>query len=319
MKTSKIILATILSCTAALSGCSVVAYSADGQRTVENCGNQFAMQQAPQSVLLLKNTATVTLDKLGVLDRVSAKAGAFPDEYFTPALAEKVANIPSLTNKTNAGGHLELSAEEAVNAKADLVVGHTAAITPHTVPQAAVVEEPSWCGALEHKPEYSDVYDHVRFYGDLFDREHDAETYVNELQQRVSELPAKLASSPDVAVVYPAGGTVYGYGNMSMASTVVRSAGGSSIFDDVDKRVFDLSTEVLVNSNPDVVLVATSTEEGKDQAVEQIKQLPGFDSTTAAAKGNIQPILLNQVDPPTPLAVDGAELIANYLKELDQQ
>lgn len=317
MKNMKI-LAAVLTCAGAMSGCSVVAYSADGQRTIENCDNTFAMDSPPESVLLLKNTATVTLDNLGVLDHVSAKAGAFPDEYFPKETAAKVADIPSLTDKTNAGGHLELSAEEAVSAKADLVVGHTASITPQTVPQAAVVEEPALCGQLEHPPEYTDVYDHVRFYGDMFDREHEAENYIAQLQQRVSNLPASSDTPKRVAVLYPAGGTIYGYGAMSMASTVVRSAGGSNIFSDVDKRVFDMSTEVLVDENPEVVLVASSTEQDKQDAMQQVRNLPGFDSTAAADSDAIYPVLLNQIDPPTPLAVDGAEKVADYLKGLDQ-
>ena len=317
MKPLKSLLA-VFTCSFFLASCGTVSYSANGDHTIENCGNQFSLDGTPQRVVMLKNTATATLDKLGVLDRVAAKAGAFPEQYFTPALAEKVDAIPSLTTKTNAGGHLELSAEEAVSAKADLVIGHTASITPLTVPQAAVVEEPSLCGALNHSPEYSDVYQHVRFYGDLFDRGHEADNYISQLQQRVRQLPGSSESPQRVAVVYPAGGTIYGYGNMSMASTVVRSAGGSNIFNDVDKRVFDLSTEVLVDANPEVVIVASSTQEGKQAAVEQVRNLPGFDSTDAADSDSLYPVLLNQIDPPTPLAVDGAEMIAGFLQERDQ-
>lgn len=306
-----------VACASTVTGCGYNISQADAPAAVEvdNCGEHYALPSAPQRVVLLKNTATQTLNHLGVLDRVVAKAGAFPAGYFDNELASRVESIPTLTDKVNAGGHLELSAEEAVAADADLIVGRTASITPQTVPGVPVVEEEAFCGGGSPRPNFIDVYDHVRFYGQLFDRTTEAENYIADLQKQVSQLPGRSEHPLRVAVVYPAGGTTYAYGGGSMATTVARYAGGTNVFADVGKRVFDVSMEELVHANPDVIVTVSSTEEGQSAAVDQVAGIPGIEATGAGARGQIHPMLLNHVDPPTPLAVDGAHQLASILQE----
>lgn len=299
----------------ALSGCgtgfdtNAAAVDSSGHQIV-SCGQHFTVNPDPQRVLLMQNVPVLTLDKLGVLDRVVAKAGAFPEGYYPDDLAERVDSIDTLADKMNASGHLELSAEEAVAAQAEVIVGRTSAINAQTVPAAAVVDEPAFCGELDHQPTFDDVYQHVRFYGDLFNREQQAEDYIGQLRSRVGALPGQQANPPRVVVLYPAGNIIYAYGEQSMATTVVESAGGENVFRFAPQRVFEVSVETLVEAQPDAIVVVSSTQEATEAGVEQVKRLPGMAATPAGQSGQVVPLLLNHVDPAGPLVVDGAEMLA---------
>ncbi|WP_297004206.1 ABC transporter substrate-binding protein [uncultured Corynebacterium sp.] len=293
--------------------------SEDAPIRVDNCGTTVSFDAPPQSITLLKSAAVPTLERLGVLDRVTAKAGVFPTEYYDDATNSALAGIPSITDKLNPEGHVQVSREEVVATGADLVLGSTDTINAQTMASSGIplIEEPAFCGALEGPAAWDDAWDQIRTYGTVFDRETEADTYITELQDRLSS----LTPGPPlrVAVLYPTpgGGTTYAYGAGSMATPVVEAAGGVNIFADESDRVFEVSAEELVDRNPDVIITLHSTETGDDGAdamVSTAASLPGIDRTTAGRHGRIMPLMLNYAEPPTPLAVDGVEKVADYLR-----
>lgn len=75
-----------------LAGCSA-AETEDTAISLQNCGRTVTLEAPPERVVLQGPTSVPTLQRLGVLDRVVAKAGDYPEEYFddeTNAALEKI-------------------------------------------------------------------------------------------------------------------------------------------------------------------------------------------------------------------------------------
>lgn len=286
--------------------------------TVENCGRQIHIPAAPHNVALMKPASVTTLAALGVLDRVSARAGAYPEEYFTEEVNEQLRGIPTISDKLDPSGHLQISREEVMAVDPDLVVGRTDTVNAQTMASSGVplVEEPAFCeGGLGHPASFEDVWEEIRLYGTIFDRAEQAEATIAKLKDQVAALEA-APGNPKVAVLYPTvgGGVTYAYGTGSMANPVVEAAGGTNVYDDQADRVFEVTAEDIVDRNPDYVIALYSAGDPED-VVKEVRNLAGFSTTSAGAHDRILPLLLNFVEPPTPLAVEGTHRVHDFLAD----
>src|SRR5699024_1568738 len=61
--------------------------------TVENCGHDVTIESEPTNVVMLKSAVVPFLTSVGVLDHVSAKAGVYPDGYFSDEVAEQISDV----------------------------------------------------------------------------------------------------------------------------------------------------------------------------------------------------------------------------------
>lgn len=287
--------------------------------SVENCGATVGFDAPPERVTLLKGASVATLDALGVLDRVTAKAGQYPEEYYDDELRDRLAGIPTLTDQLDASGHLQISREVVVATEPDLVIGETSTVNRATLDPTGipVVEEPAFCGALTGDVTFEDVYDQVRFYGAIFGRDEEAEVVVAELRARVAALRERAATDArTVAVLYPTigGGVTYAYGTGSMSHPLVEAAGLVNVFADRGERVFEVSVEEIVARDPDVI-VTLHSEGDAQEVIRAVTGLPGADAMTATSNRAFLPLLLNFAEPPSPLAVDGLERLVAHLDE----
>ncbi|ALC06029.1 hypothetical protein CDES_08120 [Corynebacterium deserti GIMN1.010] len=285
---------------------------------VENCGDTITFDHAPEHIALMKSAAVPTLDALGVLDRVVAKAGAFPDGYYDDALQQRVHEIPTLSDKIDASGHVLISKEAVVAAQPDIVIGETdtinrASMVSSTIP---VVEEPAFCGSIAGDVSFDDVWSQINTYGTIFDRDAEAQAYTAELQTRVAELRQRVtAKDQTVAVLYPTigGGVTYAYGRGSMANPVVEAAGLRNVFSDQSDRVFEVTAEELIARDPDYIIVLHNSD-APESVIQEVRNLQGADALTALDQNKVLPLLLNFAEPPTPLAVDGLEKVIDFVE-----
>lgn len=306
-------LAPILAASLLLAGCTSTESEGDQAAiTVENCGNTFSLDAAPERVVLQDASSVETLAQLGVLDRVVAKAGFFPEVYFDEETNAQLAEIPTLSDRLDTSGHLEISKEAVLAEDPDLIVGASSSVSADTVSEVPVVNEPGFCGEV-HDASFDDVNDQIDLYATLFDKPERAEELKQDVAARVDGLDAEAGEGRTVAVVYPGieGATMYGYGRDSMSNPVVESVGLDNVFADQQERVFEISAEQLVAADPDVIVLLHS---GEDGAVDAVTELPGADAITAVREDQILPLELAFAEPPTPLAVDGAEQLEAFLQ-----
>ncbi|WBB52809.1 ABC transporter substrate-binding protein [Verrucosispora sp. WMMD573] len=282
--------------------------------TVTNCGVEVTLDAAPERVVLLKSAAVPYLHALGVLDRVTARAGQYPREYYDAETLAELDRIPLLTDKTDTSGHLQISKEVVISQEPDLVLGEVDNLSRDTLSAVDIplLEEPAMCPDNTATPSFDDIYRQLETYGRVFGREAQAATAVGALKDRMTTVQAAAgaASGRTAAVLYPTvgGGTTYAYGAASMAHPQLAAAGFRNVFGDTPERVFEVTVEELLGRNPDVLILLYS--DGDPAAVEQgLTGLPGAEKLNAVRAGNVMTQLFNFTEPPTPLSIDGLERI----------
>ena len=282
--------------------------------TVTNCGVDVTFDAKPERVMLLKSAAVPYLQELGVLDDVVARAGLYPQEYYDGATNAALAEIPLLTDETDTSGHLQISKEVVIAEQPDLVLGEVDNLNRDTLSAVGIplLEEPGLCPEGIEDPGFDDVYSQMTAYGEVFNREGEAASAVEELEERVAavEDTAGSCTTRTAAVLYPTvgGGVTYAYGSKSMAAPQLEAAGFENVFADTNQRVFEVTFEELLGRDPDVIIMLYS--DGDPAKVEEaVTSLPGAGKLTAVRNGDLMTQLFNFTEPPSPLALDGLERI----------
>lgn len=288
--------------------------------TIENCGAEVTFEAPPEAVVLLKSAAVPFLAELGVLDRVSARAGEYPRDYYDDATWSALQDIPALTGRTDASGHLSISKEVVIDQEPDMVLGEVDNLSRETLDSVGIplVEEPAMCPEGLDAPGFDDVHAQLETYGRVFDRREEAAAAIRDLEARERALRADPASPRrTAAVLYPTvgGGVTYAYGTRSMAHPLLEAAGLDNVFADTDERVFEVTAEELLGRDPDVLVLLHGSGDPRE-VVEAVTSLPGADDLTAVRGDAMVPLLFNYVEPPSPLVLDGLELLRDRLREL---
>lgn len=311
LATAALVLATTTACGADAAGDEA---TADGfPVTLENCGAEVTFDAPPERVVMLKSSAVPYLHALDVMDQVVARAGDYPADYYDAETQAKLDDIPLLTDEMDTSGHLQISKEVVIAEEPDLVLGEVDNLSRDTLDAVDIdlLEEPAMCPEGVDDPGFDDVYSQLEAYGKVFDREDEAAKAVADLRKRVTELEKqKVGEGRTAAVLYPTvgGGVTYAYGTRSMAHPQLEAAGFEDVFADVDERVFEVSTEDLLERDPDVIILLHNAGDPK-QVEESITQLAGAEDLTAVRNGDVMAQLFNFTEPPSALSVDGLERI----------
>ncbi|WP_435743091.1 ABC transporter substrate-binding protein [Nocardioides sp. SYSU DS0663] len=289
--------------------------------TVENCGAEVTFTEAPDRVVLLKSASVPFLHELGVLDRVTARAGQYPAGYYDEGTLAELERIPLLTDRTDTSGHLQISRETVIGQEPDLVLGEVDNLSRASLESVGIplLEEPGLCAEGLADPGFDDVEDQMITYGRVFGRTEAAGAAAAELRERVGAVEERVGKGSGLraAVLYPTvgGGTTYAYGNRSMADPQLEAAGLVNVFGDVDERVFEVTLEELLGRDPEVLVLLHS--DGDPAEVEQaVTDLPGAERLAAVREGRVITQLFNFTEPPTPLSVTGLERLVDRLEEL---
>lgn len=283
--------------------------------TVQNCGAELTFDRAPERVVLLKSSAVPFLHELGVLDRVTARAGSYPPEYYDEATLAELETIPLLTDELDTSGHLQISKEVVIAEQPDLVLGEVDNLSRETLDAVGIplIEEPALCAQGIDRPDFDDVHAQLEVYGQVFGRAAEAEEAIGRLEADLAEVREQIGQPEGrtAAVLYPTvgGGTTYAYGTRSMAHPQLQAAGFENVFGDIDERVFEVTLEELLGRDPDV-LVLLHSDGDPDDVADAVTTLPGAEELTAVRTGDVLVQLFNFTEPPTPLSVVGLERIA---------
>ncbi|MFD4326976.1 ABC transporter substrate-binding protein [Nocardioides sp. NPDC058538] len=311
LATAALVLATTTACGADAAGDEPA--TAGFPVTVENCGTEVTFDAPPERVVMLKSSAVPYLHALGVMDQVVARAGEYPADYYDAETQAELDDIPLLTDEMDTSGHLQISKEIVIAEEPDLVLGEVDNLSRDTLDAVDIdlLEEPAMCPEGIDDPGFDGVYSQLETYGKVFDREDEAAQAVADLRKRVTVLEReKVGEGRTAAVLYPTvgGGVTYAYGTRSMAHPQLEAAGFEDVFADVDERVFEVSTEDLLERDPDVIILLHNAGDSKE-VEESITQLAGAEDLTAVKNGDVMAQLFNFTEPPSALSVDGLERI----------
>jgi iron complex transport system substrate-binding protein len=285
--------------------------------TLTNCGEEVAIDAPPQRVVLLKPASVPYLHELGVLDRVVARAGAYPEEYYDEETQAELDAIPLLTDELDAAGHLQISPEVVLAQRPDLVLGEADNLDRATLGGSGIplLEEPALCPDVTEPASFEDISEQLETYGQVFGVPEAGAEAAERVEQRLEEIRVdEPEQRRTAAVLYPTvgGGTTYAYGTASMAHPQLEAAGFENVFGDVEERVFEVTREELIGRNPDV-LVLLHADGDPGPVEEAVTGMEGADALTAVRDDAIVVQLFNFTEPPSPLALDGLQRIVEEL------
>jgi iron complex transport system substrate-binding protein len=281
--------------------------------TVTNCGEEVVFEAAPERVILLESAPVTILDGLGVLDRVVSRAGTFPPAYYDAELAERISHIETLSDDLDASGHLTMSIEVVLAQEPDLALGLPEGITREALLESGTntLIQPVYCPSGVGDTSFETLYEEILTYGQIFDRNDEAEALVAELRGRTEAVESLTDAAPKrtAAVLYPSvgGGPLYAYGRASMSQPQLDAAGFENVFGDTAERVFEVSIEELIARDPDVLILLYQGDE--DGVLDAVANLPGSDALRALENDDVLVQLFNFTEPPTPLSITGLERI----------
>ncbi|UQN29268.1 ABC transporter substrate-binding protein [Brachybacterium kimchii] len=322
--------------TAALSGCddgfaTSAAGPSDGEGTTRypleftDCEATLTFDAAPERVVLLETAPVTILDGIGVLDTVVAKAGVFSPAYYRAQhfgdLAERVAAIDVLSDDINGAGHLQINQEVVIARSPDLVLGLPDGVTREGLSSggAQVLVQNVYCDGAG-PADWDDLFDEVRQYGRIFDRQQAADQLVSALDERLDTVRDGASSRKRMtaAVLYPTvgGGPLYTYGAASMATPQLDAVGLDNVFASSSERVFEVSSEALIDADPDHLIVLHQDEGDGSDVLTELERTAGTADLAAVQDGRVRAQLFNFTEPASPLVVDGAEQLAHWLSEL---
>ncbi|MGO1598032.1 MAG: ABC transporter substrate-binding protein [Brachybacterium sp.] len=287
--------------------------------TLTDCDAEVVIDAVPERVVLLDSAPVTTLDGLGVLDRVVARAGSFPGGYYDTDLTARLDAIPVLSEDIDTTGHLQISQEVVIAQRPDLVLGLPDGVTREGLAAAGadVLMPRSYCGGLEERASFTLLFEEIAAYGAVFDRAAEAEALVSSLQERIDTAAARPHGVSTAAVLYASagGGPVYAYGAASMATAQLDALGIQNVFAGTAQRVFESGAEPLLAADPDLLIVL---HEGTTDEEEMLAALLGgsrFDALRAVREKAVLPLLFNFTEPASPLIVDGLERIGDRLAQ----
>lgn len=228
--------------------------------TIDNCGTTITFDQAPERALAIKSTSIEMMLALGLEDRMIGTA--FSDGPIAEAWADRGGEVPAVSDKVpGQEATLELEPdlvyagwESNVTADGAGDRGTLASLGVNTFVSPAACQEP------DYQPvplTFDDVFAEIEQVGAIFDAQDAATDLVADLRARLD------AATPDdrglTALWFSSGSdTPFVGAGIGAPQMMMDAAGLINIAADVDETWSSLSWEVVVDANPDVIVLVDS-------------------------------------------------------------
>ena len=211
---------------------------------VDDYNRTVVVPTHPQRVVSLSPAVTEILFALGAGDLLVGRTDfcTYPPE---------AALIPSI------GGISNLNIEKILSLNPDLVISGSM-VGKKVTDQMDAMGTPMVC--VIEKPRFEALYGNITAIGQLVGKEHEADSLVEDLKQKVDRLLADTSlstfhsplSTCYYVVGFGAGGNFTAGGN-TFINDIIHMAGGRNIAEDIDGWSYSL--EALVKEDPDYIIV----------------------------------------------------------------
>ena len=285
---------------------------------VDSCGEKIHFDAAPKKVLILNGTGLPDLDALGVVDKLSLRAG---DKNFGTGQEELQAKynaIQAFASSEIETGGVKVSTEVVLENKVDLVIGYEEGVDREALKKAGVqlYSPAAFCPNYSVKHATWDLIDtEVNNLASIFGVQDKAASVIEKRKANVDALDAKgkAAGATGIALyITPGQSNFYAYGTSSMVQPIFEANGLKNSYEDNTTRVFDASMEDILKRNPDWV-VLLSLEATKEQTLEAFKGFNGADRLKAVTNNQVVVLPFSLTDPPTTLSVEGASQLSQEI------
>ena len=256
--------------------------------TIQNGDRTLVFTEMPEAVLCCHLYAAENMVMLGLADKIVAKnVPTNAAEVPLPELADAFASIPEI----------ERSHENAVASGADLVIGQVSAFRENSWGTYEMFESKNIncytiSGTIAEDETVGNIYEDIRALGAIFKVEDRAEEVIADMQARIDAVQEKVADVPQVEkpVVFVMdsnnGNEIYTT-SKGLQSNLIELAGGINATRNMaDARWFTTSVEVIVDTNPDIIIFNDYGTETIEEKLDFINSNPALSEVPAVKNQN---------------------------------
>lgn len=249
---------------------------------IDDEGYATNFTSVPQRIISLAPSNTQILFAIGVGERVVAVTDY--DHYPYDFAAWIAAG-----NMTSIGGFSTPNKETIASLNPDLILA-----TPINDPDVVTLRDLGYKVLVLNPNDVNGVFKDISIVGKATGAEQNATTLVNSLTSRINTVEAKIAAAnlPKPKVYYEVWTPpLMSAGNNSFINDVVVKAGGENIFGAETQQYPTVSSETIVQKNPDVILLPTNMAQTDEApfygSVDTVKARPGWSSISAIQNNNV--------------------------------
>ena len=266
----------------------------------DDLGNTIELAEHPQAIVSLSASSTEVLFAIGAGEQVVGR-----DEYsLYPEEALEVTSIGAMWEG--------LPVEAILALEPDLIV----AAEIISEDQVIALQELGLNVYWQANPmSYDELWQNLRDIAILTGHEEETEALILDLDARVKVVQEKIAPlSYRPSVFYELDATdpanPWTAGSGTFIDYIISTAGGFNAASQLEGDYAQISTEVLIDINPQVILLADAPY---GVTPEIVAERPGWDAITAVAENALYPIDPNMMSVPGPRLVDALEETAKIL------
>lgn len=255
-------------------------------------GEDITLDKAPARIVSLAANATEIICALGAGDQLVA--------------VEKFENCPSGSNSKPSVDAFQPNLEAVAAYNPDLVFttynpsGFVESLRRLNIPVIF----------LDVPANIAGVYDSIELFGDITGKEAAADELVSAMKKRQDAVTSKIGSSTGPSVYHELDNTYYTAAPQSFVGDFYKLLKASNIAEGASSDYPQLSAEVIIQRNPQVIVLA---DEEAGVTVASVKARAGWDVVDAVKNDRICTINPDIVSRPGPRVVDAMEELAECL------
>jgi iron complex transport system substrate-binding protein len=264
---------------------------------VDIVGREVTIGAQPQRIASLSPAATEILFAIGAGDQVIA--------------VDKFSNYPKEAATREQLDAFEPNLEAIAGVQPDLVLlfydpGELADSLERLGITTAVL------GSVEETPESVEaVFDQIRLLGEMTDHVQEAEDLVADMQGRIDAIEEALADvEQGPRVFHEVDATLYTAAPASFVGGLYQILKAQNIAADADQPFPQLSQEVIIERDPEVIILADGAY---GESPDTVKARPGWGNISAVRNDRIFVIDPDVVSRPGPRLVEALETLAGFL------
>jgi len=226
----------------------------------QSCGEVFTLSKAPGRIISIDINTTETLLKLGLASKMIGVAGIEDKDAVLPELKDALARIPQIPASYPTLEALVALRPEFIYAGWQYGFSLSSGLTPkrlrkHGIASYALNES---CIRIQTRPDigFEDVYTDIMTLGQVFDVQARAEELVRGFKaQEAQLLKRKLKRKPRIFLYDSGEASPFTAGRYAIPTAMIRAAGASNIFDDIETSWTNVSWENVIARGPEFIIV----------------------------------------------------------------
>jgi iron complex transport system substrate-binding protein len=258
----------------------------------------------PERIVSLAPSCTEIIFALNLENKL---VGVDNYEYYPPEIEEKIDSL----NITKVGQYALISIETIVHLQPDLIIAAMRVQYP-IIENLEAVDQPAM---IIYPQKFDDVLADISLIGEATGYIEEAEALVTAIHEKAQDIADKTqdASKPRVYIEYSFNGGYQSFGSGSFADELINKAGGQNIFTDSASAYIAASSEEVIVSNPEIIIIAKGAmSEACGLTPETIRNRPGWSEIDAVKNNQIYEIE-ERLLLPGPAMIDGLESMAEIL------